>query len=48
MLLAGTLGTAFPSLAAESPRCDFPERRITVDGQTADWEHLAPHTGARS
>ena len=43
LLIPGTLGMVASNLAAESPRCDFPERHIVVDGDTADWKQLAPN-----
>ncbi len=43
LLVFSAVGMAVERVAADAPRCDFPQRRITVDGNPADWDHVVPN-----
>ena len=43
LLVSSAVGMAVERVAADAPHCDFPQRRITVDGNPADWDHVAPN-----
>ena len=43
LLVSSAVGMAVERLAADAPRCDFPQRRIAVDGNPADWDHVVPN-----